>query len=44
MLIEKPEFVEYLSRKILECNLETIRRMAAAGVDATWLDDATDYR
>lgn len=41
MLIEKPEFVDYLSRKILERDLETIRRIAAAGVDAIWLDDAT---
>ena len=41
MLIEKPDLVEYLSRKILACNIETIRRIAAAGVDAIWIDDAT---
>ena len=40
MLIEKPDFVEYLSRKILACSIETIRRIAAAGVDGIWIDDA----
>lgn len=40
MLIQEPALVEYLSRKILECSLETIRRIAAAGVDGIWIDDA----
>ncbi|NLO72766.1 MAG: hypothetical protein GX100_01480 [candidate division WS1 bacterium] len=41
MLVEAPELIEYLSQRILERNLETIRRFAAAGGDAVYIDDAT---
>jgi uroporphyrinogen-III decarboxylase len=41
MLAEEPELIDYLSEKILAQNLETIRRFAAAGGDAIYIDDAT---
>lgn len=41
MLIEQPDLMEHLCRRILERNIETIRRFAAAGGDAIYLDDAT---
>jgi len=41
MLIEEPRLVEYLSRKIMECRIEQIRQLAAAGGDAIYIDDAT---
>jgi uroporphyrinogen-III decarboxylase len=41
MLVEKPGLVEHLSSKILEQNIEQIRRLAAAGGDAIFIDDAT---
>jgi uroporphyrinogen decarboxylase len=40
LLIEKPALIEYLSHKILEQNVETIRQLAAAGGDAIYIDDA----
>jgi uroporphyrinogen-III decarboxylase len=41
MLVEKPNLIEYLCQKILEQNIEAIRRLAAAGGDAIYIDDAT---
>ena len=41
MLVEQPDLIEYLSHKILEVNIEQIRRLAAAGGDAIFIDDAT---
>ncbi len=41
MLVEQPDLIEYLSHKILEGNVEQIRRLAAAGGDAIFIDDAT---
>ena len=41
LLVEEPELIDYLSEKILAQNLETIRRFAAAGGDAIYIDDAT---
>ncbi len=41
LLIEEPELIDYLSEKILAQNLETIRRLALAGGDAIYIDDAT---
>jgi uroporphyrinogen-III decarboxylase len=41
MMIQEPALLEYLCGKLLEQNLETIRRLAAAGGDAVYLDDAT---
>ncbi len=40
MLLDNPNLVEYLCRKMLEVNIETIRRFAAAGGDAIYIDDA----
>ncbi len=40
MLIEKPDFIEYLSCKILEQNIENIRYIAKGGGDAIYIDDA----
>ncbi len=40
MLIEKPDIIEYLSKKILEQNIEKIRQAAAVGGDAIFIDDA----
>ncbi len=41
MLIEEPELVEALCERITECNLAEIRRLATAGGDAGYIDDAT---
>lgn len=41
MLVERPELIDYLSEKILAQNLEEIRRLAVAGGDAIYIDDAT---
>ena len=41
MLIEEPDLVDYLCGKILEQNIENIRSLAAADIDAIFLDDAT---
>jgi len=41
MMIEAPDFIDYLCKKILEESIETIRLFAAAGGDAIWIDDAT---
>lgn len=41
LLAEQPEFIDHLSEKILAQNLEGIRRLAAAGGDAIYIDDAT---
>jgi hypothetical protein len=40
MLVEAPGLVEDMSRRILEQNIEVIRRLAAAGGDAIYIDDA----
>ncbi|OPZ83111.1 MAG: methylcobalamin:coenzyme M methyltransferase [bacterium ADurb.Bin429] len=41
LLIEEPALIAYLCERLLEQNLETIRRLAAAGGDAIYIDDAT---
>ena len=41
MLIDRPRLVEHLCEKVLEQNIERIRRFAAAGGDAIYVDDAT---
>jgi uroporphyrinogen-III decarboxylase len=41
MLIEEPALVEALCERITACNLAEIRRLAAAGGDAIYIDDAT---
>lgn len=41
MMVDNPALLDYLSRKILEQNIEIIRRIAAAGGDAIYIDDAT---
>ncbi len=40
MLAEKPDLIDYLSHKLLEQNIETIRAHAMAGGDAIYIDDA----
>jgi uroporphyrinogen decarboxylase len=40
MLIEKPDLIEYLSKKLLKQNIETIRFYANSGGDAIYIDDA----
>ena len=40
LLVENPRLVECLSQRLLEQNIETIRRYAAAGGDAVYVDDA----
>jgi hypothetical protein len=40
MLVEEPALIDELSRRILEQNIEIIRRLAAAGGDAIYIDDA----
>jgi len=40
MLIEKPDLIDYLSYRILEQNIETIRFYAKSGGDAIYIDDA----
>ena len=41
MLLEQPELIDYLSQRITEQNIETIRALASAGGDAIYIDDAT---
>lgn len=43
MLIDNPELIEYMSRKILEQKMEAIRAYAAVGGDALYIDDAMGY-
>jgi uroporphyrinogen-III decarboxylase len=40
MLVEQPDLVEYLTAKLMEQDLKEIHRLAAAGGDAIFLDDA----
>ncbi len=40
LMLEDPALIEYLSARLLEQSIETIRRFAAAGADAIYLDDA----
>jgi uroporphyrinogen decarboxylase len=40
MLIEKPDLIEYLSHKLLEQNIESIRYYAKSKGDAIYIDDA----
>lgn len=41
MLREEPELIKYMSERLLEKNIESIRAAAAAGGDAIYIDDAT---
>lgn len=41
LLYDEPEFIKYLSKRILEKNVEMIRARAKAGGDAIFIDDAT---
>ncbi|MHB1357923.1 MAG: uroporphyrinogen decarboxylase family protein [Anaerolineae bacterium] len=41
MLLEEPELIHEMSKRILEKNIETIRAGAMAGGDAIYIDDAT---
>jgi len=41
MMLEETDLLDYLSKKILEQNIESIRCLAAAGGDAIYIDDAT---
>jgi len=41
MLIEEPDLVDDLCKRILERNIEEIRAIAASGGDAIYIDDAT---
>ncbi len=43
MLIENPSLVDYLSKKLLEQNIERIRAACSAGGDAIFIDDAMAY-
>jgi len=40
MLIEQPDLVEYMCRRMLENNIEIIRAMASSGADGIYIDDA----
>ena len=40
MLVENADLVDYLSKRILEQTIEAVRRLAAAGGDAIFIDDA----
>ncbi len=40
LLTEAADLIDYLSQRLLAQNLETIRRLAAAGGDAIYIDDA----
>jgi len=40
MMVDKPRFVDYLTAKLMEQALQEIHRLAAAGGDALFLDDA----
>jgi hypothetical protein len=41
MLLEEPDLIHEMSKRILEKNIETIRAGAMAGGDAIYIDDAT---
>ncbi len=41
LMLDKPELLDYLSKKVLENNIEEIRRLASAGGDVIYIDDAT---
>lgn len=41
LIFEEPVFIHYLSNRILEQSIETIRAYAKAGGDAIYIDDAT---
>ncbi|HHW47278.1 MAG TPA: hypothetical protein GXX14_01510 [Clostridiaceae bacterium] len=40
MVYDNPALIEYLSKKLLEQNIERIRMLAASGGDAIYIDDA----
>ena len=40
MLYDQPDLIHYLSSKILEATIESIRALAASGHDAIYIDDA----
>lgn len=40
LMVEQPEFIDYLCARALEQNIEWIRAMAATGGDVIYLDDA----
>ena len=40
LMIDQPDFLDYLCKKILENNVEDIRRIASSGGDAITIDDA----
>jgi uroporphyrinogen-III decarboxylase len=40
MLVQQPDLVEYMSKKLLEQTIESIRAFASAGTDAIYIDDA----
>jgi uroporphyrinogen-III decarboxylase len=40
LMLEQPDLIDYLSRRILEQNIEVIRRYAAVAGDAVYIDDA----
>jgi len=40
MLIENPDLIDYMSQKLLEQNIETIRFLGKSGGDAIYIDDA----
>lgn len=40
MLVENPHFVDELCKRLLECKIEDIRRIASSGGDAIAIDDA----
>ena len=40
MLYDAPDLISYLSQKLLEGTIEQIRALAAAGLDAIYIDDA----
>jgi uroporphyrinogen-III decarboxylase len=40
MLVEQPDLISHLSRRLLDQNIEIIRQLAAAGGDAIYIDDA----
>ena len=41
LLLDQPDLIDELSRRILAQNVEQIRRLAKAGGDAIYIDDAT---
>lgn len=40
MLVEQPGLIEYMSHKLVEQTIETIRAYASCGADAVYIDDA----